>query len=95
MSKIREQSLVPILFISARDCNMDQVMALEYGADDFLIKPFSYELLLAKIKSHIRRVYGDYAQSNRARQLKSWELIYYPEALKDELSRKGRSVNCS
>ncbi|WP_368243215.1 MULTISPECIES: response regulator transcription factor [Enterococcus] len=80
--KIREQSLVPILFISARDGNMDQVMALEYGADDFLIKPFSYELLLAKIKSHIRRVYGDYAQSNRARQLKAGELIYYPEALK-------------
>ena len=82
VSKIREQSLVPILFISARDGNMDQVMALEYGADDFLIKPFSYELLLAKIKSHIRRVYGDYAQSNRARQLKAGELIYYPEALK-------------
>ncbi len=33
--KIRERSLVPILFISARDGNMDQVMALEYGADDF------------------------------------------------------------
>jgi len=80
--KIRERSLVPILFISARDGNMDQVMALEYGADDYLVKPFSYDLLLAKVKSHIRRVYGDYAQSDRARSLKAGELIYYPEALK-------------
>lgn len=80
--KIRERSLVPILFISARDGNMDQVMALEYGADDFLVKPFSYELLLAKVKSHIRRVYGDYAQADRARQLTAGNLVYYPEALK-------------
>jgi len=80
--KIRERSLVPILFISARDGNMDQVMALEYGADDYLVKPFSYDLLLAKVKSHIRRVYGDYAQSDRARSLKAGELTYYPEALK-------------
>ena len=80
--KIRERSLVPILFISARDGNMDQVMALEYGADDYLVKPFSYDLLLAKVKSHIRRVYGDYSQSDRARSLKAGELIYYPEALK-------------
>lgn len=80
--KIRERSFVPILFISARDGNMDQVMALEYGADDYLVKPFSYDLLLAKVKSHIRRVYGDYAQSDRARSLKAGELIYYPEALK-------------
>lgn len=80
--KIKERSLVPILFISARDGNMDQVMALEYGADDYLVKPFSYDLLLAKVKSHIRRVYGDYAQSDRARSLKAGELIYYPEALK-------------
>lgn len=80
--KIRERSLVPILFISTRDGNMDQVMALEYGADDYLVKPFSYDLLLAKVKSHIRRVYGDYSQSDRARSLKAGELIYYPEALK-------------
>lgn len=80
--KIREQSLVPIVFISARDGNMDQVMALEYGADDFLVKPFSFELMLAKIKSHIRRVYGDYAQATRARNVQAGDLVYYPEALK-------------
>ena len=51
--------MVPILFISARDCNMDQVMALEYGADDFLIKPFSYELLLAKKKV----IFGEYMET--------------------------------
>lgn len=59
--QIRTISNCPILFISARDSKMDQVMALEYGADDYLTKPFDYEIALAKIKSHLRRAYGSYA----------------------------------
>lgn len=79
--KLREITTVPILFISARDSNMDQVMALEYGADDYLIKPFSYDLLLAKIRSNARRVYGEYAPKEAARLLEAGKLCYYPEQL--------------
>ncbi|MFC4401485.1 response regulator transcription factor [Gracilibacillus xinjiangensis] len=58
--KIRAISNCPIIFISARDSGMDQVMAIENGADDYITKPFQLEVVLAKIKSLLRRVYGEY-----------------------------------
>ncbi|MHC5268974.1 response regulator [Enterococcus sp. LJL98] len=77
---IRKHSNVPIIFLSARDHPMDQVMAMEYGGDDYLIKPFVNEVLLAKIKSHLRRAYGEYAMT-KERTVIFHELIYYPERL--------------
>lgn len=58
---IRTVSKLPIIFISARTDEMNQVMAIEYGGDDYLTKPFHLEVVLAKIKSVLRRVYGEYA----------------------------------
>ncbi|MGG1575304.1 response regulator transcription factor [Fictibacillus sp. NRS-1165] len=65
--QIRTFSTCPVLFVSARDGKMDQVMALENGADDYITKPFDYEILLAKINSLLRRVYGTYASSQNSR----------------------------
>ncbi|SHI45781.1 response regulator transcription factor [Lutispora thermophila] len=62
--EIRTVSKVPIIFISARDSDMDQVMAIENGGDDYITKPFSYDLLIVKIKGVIRRVYGEYSENN-------------------------------
>ncbi len=62
--EIRSVSNVPIIFISARDSDMDQILAIENGGDDYITKPFSYEVLIAKLKSVIRRVYGSYAESS-------------------------------
>ncbi len=61
--EIRSISNVPIIFISARFSDMDQVMAIENGGDDYIVKPFSFELLLAKVKSVLRRTYGEYAEN--------------------------------
>ncbi|AKG33576.1 response regulator transcription factor [Paenibacillus durus] len=77
--QIRSRSLCPILFISARDSGMDQVMALENGADDYITKPFHYEVVLAKIRSQLRRVYGSYAQQPEERTVRSGPLTLYPE----------------
>lgn len=66
---IRTISNVPIIFISARNSDMDQVMAIENGGDDYITKPFSYDVLLAKIKGVIRRVYGDYSETSNINEV--------------------------
>jgi len=53
--KIREQSDVPILFVSCRDQDMDKVLGLSMGGDDYITKPFSPAELVARVKAHLRR----------------------------------------
>ena len=55
--KMRQQSNVPILFLSSRDNPMDQVMSMELGADDYMQKPFYTNVLVAKLQAIYRRVY--------------------------------------
>lgn len=59
--QIRLRSNVPVLFLSARSGEMDQVMAIENGADDYVTKPIHVDLLMAKIRAALRRAYGEYA----------------------------------
>ncbi len=54
--KIREQSSIPILILSARDNDTDKVLGLGFGADDYMTKPFSLSELEARIKAHLRRI---------------------------------------
>ncbi|WP_276915477.1 response regulator transcription factor [Aneurinibacillus aneurinilyticus] len=64
--QIRTASNVPIIFISARTGEMDQVMAIENGGDDYITKPFHLEIVISKVKSLLRRTYGEYAGGNFA-----------------------------
>ncbi|WLR57244.1 response regulator transcription factor [Mesobacillus subterraneus] len=57
----RQRSTVPILMISARSQEMEQIMVIELGADDFITKPFTFDMLHTKIKATLRRVYGEYS----------------------------------
>ncbi|CAH8771668.1 response regulator transcription factor [Paenibacillus dendritiformis] len=59
----------PIIFVSARTGEMDQVMAIENGGDDFITKPFHLDVLLAKVKGVLRRTYGEYASTNGGEEL--------------------------
>ena len=54
--KIRETSTVPILMLTAREEEVDKVLGLELGADDYITKPFSIRELMARIKANMRRV---------------------------------------
>jgi len=55
LQTIRRKSQVPVLFLTARDAVEDRVKGLELGADDYLVKPFSYAELLARVRTLLRR----------------------------------------
>ncbi len=61
-SEIRKISKVPIIFISSASDNMNIVMAMNMGADDFIAKPFDQSVLMAKLQALLRRTY-DFAAS--------------------------------
>jgi two-component system, OmpR family, response regulator len=54
--RIRQSSTVPILFLSARDDEIDKVIGLEVGGDDYLTKPFGKRELVARVKAMLRRI---------------------------------------
>lgn len=89
--RIRKTSDVPILLITARDEVMDRVSGLDAGADDYIVKPFAIEELLARIRSILRRV----QHTNKSKQLilrdleidvDAYEVLF--ENNKIELTRK-------
>jgi two-component system response regulator VicR len=54
--KIRETSSVPILMLTAKEEEVDKVLGLELGADDYITKPFGMRELIARIKANLRRI---------------------------------------
>ncbi|MBB3113061.1 OmpR family two-component system bacitracin resistance response regulator BceR [Paenibacillus phyllosphaerae] len=66
---IRSHSNVPIIFLSSRDHPTDMVMSMQLGADDFVQKPFHFDVLIAKIQATLRRAYNYNAEPV---QLKTW-----------------------
>lgn len=57
--KIRKHSEIPIIFVSARDEEIDRILGLELGADDYLSKPFSPRELVVRIKNILRRIHKE------------------------------------
>ena len=74
--RIRASSRVPIIFVSSRDEELDRVLGLEMGADDYLVKPFSPRELAARVKAVLRRLQPD-------------ALLAPTEAGRGELCRRG------
>ena len=55
LSKLREKSAMPVIFITSRDHEVDEVLGLRMGADDYIKKPFSQRLLVERIRALLRR----------------------------------------
>jgi OmpR family two-component system bacitracin resistance response regulator BceR len=66
---IRSLSNIPIIFLSSRDHPSDMVMSMQLGADDFIQKPFHFDVLIAKIQATLRRVYN---YNTEKISLKTW-----------------------
>jgi two-component system response regulator protein BraR/BceR len=63
-SEIRRMSKVPVMFISSAGDNMNIVMAMNMGGDDFIVKPFDLHVLTAKVGALLRRTYSFQGQIN-------------------------------
>lgn len=74
-NKLRAKSSCPILFLSSRNSDSDQVYAMMNGGDDYITKPFSFDVITAKINALIRRSYGEYAVNN-VNELKCVDCIF-------------------
>lgn len=56
--EIRKSSGVPIIIVTSRDSEIDELMSMNLGADDFITKPYNTQILLARIESILRRIQG-------------------------------------
>ena len=62
--RIRKESAVPIIMLTARSDEEDKLMGYEFGADDYMTKPFSPKVLVAKAKTLLKRIEGSLARDN-------------------------------
>jgi DNA-binding response OmpR family regulator len=67
LRKIRETSQMPVIFLTARGNEMDKVLGLGLGGDDYLVKPFSMAELIARVNAQLRRNY-EYSETNQHRK---------------------------
>ena len=67
--RLRETKKTPIIMMTARDSVIDRVSGLDYGADDYLVKPFAIEELLARILSLLRRIAIETESSDKHRSI--------------------------
>jgi DNA-binding response OmpR family regulator len=80
----------PILILTARDEELDRVMGLELGADDYIVKPYRLRELIARIRAQLRRAYGDLAAPVSGGRLRFGEVELDLERL--QVTRAGKPV---
>ena len=61
--EVRKSSDVPIIVVTSRDSELDELMSMNLGADDFITKPYNTQILLARISSILKRTYGSLSAS--------------------------------
>ena len=87
--EIRKTSGVPIIMLTAKDQEIDKVLALELGADDYVTKPFSLHEFLARVKARLRRLNGN-SESPHSEAIEAGEIVLDPS--RQSLVVRGREV---
>lgn len=89
--EIRKKYDMPIIMLTAKDSEIDKVLGLELGADDYVTKPFSTRELIARVKANLRRRAQDVdLNDNEGRDIIIGELQIHPDAYM--VSKRGESI---
>ncbi|HWQ83451.1 MAG TPA: response regulator transcription factor [Anaerolineales bacterium] len=87
---LRQELNTPILFLTARDDEIDRILGLELGADDYMTKPFSMRELLARVKAQLRRVRMIRAEASANTELAQREQLNFGDLVIDQTRREVR-----
>jgi DNA-binding response OmpR family regulator len=88
-------SKAPVLMLTARDEEMDKVIGLEIGADDYLTKPFGLRELMSRVKALLRRAYGDLSDAAGGRQIRHNDLVIDLERRRVQRGQKRISLTAT
>ncbi|HZW02640.1 MAG TPA: response regulator transcription factor [Anaerolineaceae bacterium] len=83
--------LGPVVMVTARDEEVDRVLGLELGADDYIVKPFSLRELISRIRAQLRRSYGAYARDASRESLRFGDVEL--DLVRFAVCRSGKPVN--
>ncbi|WP_422421320.1 two-component system response regulator CreB [Pseudomonas sp. GZD-222] len=85
--QLRRFSDVPVMFLSARDGEIDRVVGLEIGADDYVVKPFSPREVAARVRAILKRM------APRAEPVSSAPMLFQVDTLRMQISYRGQSLS--
>ncbi|GAF66386.1 response regulator YycF [Alkalihalobacillus trypoxylicola] len=88
--EVRKKSDVPIIMLTAKDSEIDKVLGLELGADDYVTKPFSTRELLARVKANLRRHKVSADETSTQKELAIGDLTIYPDAY--QVKKRGETI---
>ncbi len=90
--RLREAGLrMPVIMLTARDEEVDRVLGLELGADDYVVKPYSLRELKSRIRAQLRRAYGTLASAVQASTITFGSCVFDTQSLR--LYRNGKEEN--
>lgn len=91
--EVRKTKDTPIIMVTAKDSELDKVLGLELGADDYVTKPFSNRELVARVKANLRRqgtFSGNTNEGDENKDIKIGDLVIHPEAY--SVSKRGENI---
>ncbi|SDC41881.1 two-component system, OmpR family, response regulator VicR [Pelagirhabdus alkalitolerans] len=89
--EIRKTHSMPIIMLTAKDSEIDKVLGLELGADDYVTKPFSNREVIARVKANLRRQQQPADQSSESKDIQISTLVIHPDAY--AVTKEGQEVD--
>ncbi|MCM3398099.1 response regulator YycF [Oceanobacillus profundus] len=90
LREVRKTKTMPVIMLTAKDSEIDKVLGLELGADDYVTKPFSNRELIARVKANLRRQQVPDDTVKATKDIVIGDLIVHPDAY--VVSRKGEQI---